>query len=168
MEGPVGQSKRLNFDISPEQEDELNNLRVDLGTSTTKDTVLRAVRVLSVLSREARGGGRLYVQTRHGETHRLILPELEDLGARWTWLVLRPHAWRRTPHVKGRRLLASSVWRTMLANEMTAAETAEDLDLPVAAVEEAVAWCEANAELVAMEALEEHRQLNGTGSSVGT
>ena len=56
----LGQTKRLNFDISPEQEDELNKLRADLGTSTTKDTVLRAVRVLSVLSREAREGGRLY------------------------------------------------------------------------------------------------------------
>lgn len=163
----MGQSKRLNFDISPEQEDELNKLRVDLGTSTTKDTVLRAVRVLSVLSREARGGGRLYIQSRDGETNRLIVPELEDLGPRWTWLVQRPHPWRRTPHLKGRRILASSVWRTMLANEMTVAETAEDLGLPVAAVEEAVAWCDANAELVEMEAVEEQRHALGTRSTDG-
>ena len=86
------------------------------------------------------------------------MPELEDVGAEWTWLIRRPHVWRRTPHLKGRRISGSTVWRTMLANEMSAEEMGEDLDLPLAAVIEAVSWCEANADLVAAEALEERRQ----------
>lgn len=163
----MAQTKRLNFDISPEQEDELNWLRTKLGTSTTKDTVLRAIRVLAVLSREAREGAKVIIQTREGETVRLMLPELEHVGPDWTWLVQRAHPWRRTPAIKGRRILASTVWRTMLANSMTAEEVAEDLDLPLAAVREAIGWSEANQELIELEAQEEQRWLEARGVQVG-
>ena len=162
----MGATKRLNIDISLDQEEELTWLREALGASTNKDTVLRAIRVLGVLSREARRGARIYVVLPDGATERLLLPELESPEPEWKWLTSRPHAWRRQKHLKGRKLLASVVWRSMLANDLSVEEAAEDWDLPVEAVREAVAWCEANRELIAAEAAEDRRAAVESGIRV--
>ena len=159
----MGATKRLNLDMSPEQEEELSWLRDALGASTTKDTVLRAIRVLGVLSREIRRGARVYLQTAEGETARLLLPELELPEPEWKWLVARHHPWRRQLWIKGRRVMASKVWRETLASRATEAEVAEDRDLPLEAVREAIAWSDANAELIAAEAREERRWLQERG-----
>ena len=153
----VGATKRLNLDISPEQEEELAWLREALSASTNKDTVLRAIRVLGVLSREARRGARIYLQLPDGTTERLLLPELESPEPEWKWLTSRNHSWRRQKFIKGRKLPAAVVWRSMLANGESAEEAAEDWELTVEAVLEAVSWCEANQELIAAEAAEERR-----------
>jgi uncharacterized protein (DUF433 family) len=65
--------------------------------------------------------------------------------------------------VKGRRLLASVVWRSVASGELPEEEAAEDWDLPLEAVREAVAWSEANRELIAAEAAEERRWLQEQG-----
>ena len=162
----MGATKRLNLDISPEQEQELSWLRDALGTSTNKDTVLRAIRVLGVLSREARRGARIHLQLPDGTVERLVLPELESPEPRWKWLTDRAHAWRRQKYFKGRRLRAATVWRGMLADGMSAEEAAQDWELPVEAVQEAVAWCEANRELIAADAAEERRAAHESGIQV--
>jgi len=162
----VATTKRINFDVTPEQEEEISGLRDALGAATTKDTILRAVRVVGVLSREASKGGRLYVRTADGETSRLLLPELESPEPEWKWLTARAHPWRAQLWVKGRRLMASVVWRSLCANGMTEAEAAEDWGLPVEAVREAVVWSEANQELIAAEAVEERHWLRSRGTGV--
>jgi hypothetical protein len=160
-------SKRLNFDITPEQEAELARLRETLGASTTKDAVLRAVRVVEVLSRETSRGARLYLRTAEGEVERLIVPELESTEPAWTFLVLHPHSWRRQLSIKGRRLLASTVWRDILTNGLNEADAAENWDLPVACIREVVSYCETNRALLDMEAQEERRQLLAAGANLG-
>ena len=162
----MGATKRLNLDISPEQEQELAWLRDALGASTNKDTVLRAIRVLGVLSRETRRGARIHLQLPDGRIERLLLPELESREPEWKWLTGRAHAWRRQKYLKGRKLAAAVVWRSMLANELSVEEAAEDWDLPADAVREAVAWCEANQELIAAEAAEDRRAARESGVQV--
>lgn len=156
--------KRQNFDVTPEQEAEIAWLREALGVSTAKDAVLRAVRIAAVLSREASEGRTLMVREPGGAPQRLVIPELErPATAGWRYLVEREHPWRRQMSIKGRRLLAATVWRDMLANGQSSAEAAEEWDLPVEAVDEAVRWCEAHRALLEMEAREEARR----GATVG-
>ena len=69
-----------------------------------------------------------------------------------TYLVFRPHPWRRQPWVKGTRLLAATVWRDTLTHAMTLQEASDNWDLPLAAVQQAVAWCEAHRDLLDKEA----------------
>ena len=52
----------------------------------------------------------------------------------WKYLVERPHPWRRQLYVKGRRLLASTIWQDMLANALSVEQTAENFSVPVDAV----------------------------------
>ena len=48
----AAETKRQNFNVTPEQEAELTWLRDTLGASSTKDAILLAVRVLGLLARE--------------------------------------------------------------------------------------------------------------------
>ncbi|MCK6528188.1 hypothetical protein L6R50_11740 [Myxococcota bacterium] len=160
-------TKRQNFDVTPEQEAEIGWLREALGAPTAKDTLLRAVRIASILAREARSGRVLMLGGATGPAERLIVPELEHPAAgEWKYLVQREHPWRRQMSVKGRRLLAATVWRDMVANSQAPAEAAEEWGIPVEAVLEAVRWCEANRGLLDLEAQEERRRLAATGTSV--
>ena len=83
-----------------------------------------------------------------------------SIGAgEWQYLVARPHAWRRQLYVKGRRLMASTVWRETQINQLTADEAAYNWNLPRAAIDEITRYCEANQDLLAMESDEERRFL---------
>jgi hypothetical protein len=160
-------TKRQNFDVTPEQDAEIAWLRDALGVSSAKDTVLRAVRIAAVLAREARQGRVLLVRGPGDATERLLIPELESPGVpEWRYLVTRQHPWQQQMAFKGRRLLAATVWRDLMANDHTAEQAAEEWDLPVEAVVEATRWCEANRALLDMEAREVARRLASEGVSV--
>ncbi len=153
-------SKRANFDLSPEQEALLANLRAELAASSTKETVLRAVQLTTLLVDELRHGNRLYVGKSPATAVRLAIPELEArAGGQWRWLLERPHPWRRQLWVKGRKLLASAVWIDALTNGMGPREAAENWDLPLEACEEIFVYCEANKALIESEANEERQRL---------
>lgn len=94
----------------------------------------------------------------------LVITGLESPAVgQWKYLVERPHPWRRQLYVKGRRLLASTVWQDMLANELSLDGTADNFSLPVDAVVEIIRYCEANQELLQMEADEERHRLEEKG-----
>jgi hypothetical protein len=153
-------SKRANFDLSPEQEDLLANLRTLLAASSTKEAVLKAAQLTTVLLDEAQQGNRLFVGKSPATAVRLAIPELESRALRqWRWLVERPHPWRRQLWVKGRKLLASAVWLDALTNGMSQREAAESWDLPLEASEEIFAYCESNRTLIEAEAAEERQRL---------
>jgi len=152
--------KRQNFDVTPEQDAEIAWLREALGASSAKDALLRAVRIAGVLAREVGNGRALLVRGADDVSERLVIPELERPGVPlWRYLVEREHPWQRQPAFKGRRLLASTVWRDMLVNRQTLEQAADEWGLPPDAVTEAVRWCEANRALLEMEAAEEARRL---------
>lgn len=160
--------KRQNFNITPEQEAEIAWLREEIDASSTKDAILSAVRTMSALARETKRGGAIFISRESGEKERLVIPELERARKnRWTYLVERPHPWRRQLYVKGRKLLASTVWIDMLANSMSKEEAADNWELPDDAVNEIVVYCEANEGLLRMEAEEEKRRLEAGGLSLG-
>ncbi|GMU53042.1 MAG: hypothetical protein AMXMBFR33_21880 [Candidatus Xenobia bacterium] len=157
-------TKRQNFNITPEQEAELEFLRSALAAPTMKDAILRAARLTAALARRLRNGGKLYVGTPPSDLVEVLIPELEDgrEGDR-AFLVARPHPWRRQLYVKGRNLRASTVWLDMQTNRLTVEEAAENWDLPVEAVREIVCYCERSRDLLEMEASEERRRLFAQG-----
>lgn len=164
---PAVDTKRANFDLTPEQDEILSSLRTALAASSIKDTVLRAAQLTTLLVNEVRQGNHLFVGRRADQATRLLIPELEARQQNhWQWLVERPHPWRRQPWIKGRKLLASTVWLDAQANQLDMAEAAENWDLPLAAVEEAFAWCNANQALIQAEADEERQHLRAQGVDV--
>ena len=70
---------------------------------------------------------------------------------KWTYLYLWPHQWRQQLSVKGGRILASTLYNDMIANDQTAEEIADDYGLPLPAVLEAIRYSEKNIELIRAE-----------------
>jgi hypothetical protein len=154
------ETKRQNFNITPEQEAELVWLRETIGAPTAKDAILRAVRVLAILAREAQQGQKVYLGADADHLTQLLIPELQSASLEgWKYLVARPHTWRRQLYVKGRKLRASTVWSDLLVNQMTPEDAADDWNLPLEAVEEIIRYCESNQALLAMESDEERCRL---------
>jgi hypothetical protein len=153
--------KRQNFNITPDQEAEILWLKDAIDAATVKDAILYAVRTTSALARETRSGWSVYLTDGTGSKERLLIPELQSgRKADWTYLVERPHAWRRQRYVKGRRLQASTVWMDMLSNDLSRDEAADNWDLPTTAIDEIVRYCETERDLIKMEADEEPLRLD--------
>ena len=86
-------------------------------------------------------------------------------ATQWQYLEQRPHPWRQQLCFKGRRLKAFDVWSDMIVNEMSQQEAAENWDLPLAAIEEAIEYCQSHQDLLRQEAQEERRRLETKGIS---
>jgi uncharacterized protein (DUF433 family) len=84
----------------------------------------------------------------------------------WQYLVSRPHAWRKQLYIKGRKLLASTIWRDMTANQMSPEQAAENWDLPLSAIYEAIHYCQKHQEFLKLEADEERYRLEVKGVQV--
>jgi len=159
--------KRQNFNVTPEQEADIAWLKDAVDAPSAKDALLYAVRVMNALVREVREGKAVYLVNQQGERERLLIPEIPTSASQWTYLAERAHPWRRQLYVKGRRLPAWIVWMDMLRENETREEAAYNWDLPLAAVDEIIAYCEQNKELLDMEADEEKRLLKAAGVDLG-
>lgn len=97
----------------------------------------------------------------------VLVKSLQTMGQieDWQYLVSRTHPWRRQLYIKGRKLLASTIWQDMIANEMSLEQVAENWDLPLAAIYEVINYCESNQELLKLEADEERYRLEIKGAS---
>ena len=89
-------------------------------------------------------------------------PEIEN----WQYLTARPHPWRKQLYIKGRKLLASTIWRDMTANQMSPEQAAENWDLPLSAIYEAIDYCQKYQEILKLEADEERYRLEVKGVQV--
>jgi len=85
--------------------------------------------------------------------------------ADWQYLVKRSHPWRRQLYIKGRKLLASTIWQDKLSNQMSNEEAADNWDLPLDAIYEVIRYCESHQELLKLEADEEQYRLTIKGVS---
>ena len=155
----------INLSLTPEQEAQLDWLRQAIGASDLKETIFRAISVVITLKRRMKSESQLFLHTSEGQVL-LLIPELEvSENENWQYLVARPHPWRRQLYIKGRKLLASTVWQDAIANEMLLEETADNWDLPLAAIYEVIRYCESHRELIKLEAEEERYRLEEKGVS---
>jgi uncharacterized protein (DUF433 family) len=82
---------------------------------------------------------------------------------RWQFLIGRPHRWRRQLCIKGRNMTVGQLVSTIRANHYTTEQASQELELPSAAIEEALTYYQENRELIEMEASEEKRRLAQRG-----
>ena len=85
---------------------------------------------------------------------------------RWQYLIARPHRWRRQLCIKGRNMTVGQLVCTIRANRCTAEQASDELELPLAAINEALAYHAENRELIEMEAYEERRRVGKRGSPI--
>ena len=119
------------------------------------ETVIAALAMLRWFIRVRSEGGRVIAVTpdRLPDTYEEpILPGIEDaLALKWVWLVEREHPWRRQLWIKGRSVTAGDLARTTEIERWTAEEAAEEYELPIEAVQEAMRYLADNRELVLAE-----------------
>ena len=81
----------------------------------------------------------------------------------WQYLEQRSQSWRQQLYFKGKKLTAFAVWSDMIVNGETPQEAAENWDLPLEAVQEAITYCETHQELLKQEAEIERHSLEELG-----
>ena len=79
--------------------------------------------------------------------------------SRWQYLIARPHRWRKQLSIKGRNMTVGQLISTLRASRMTPEQASDDLDLPLAAICEALTYYAENRALIELEASEERRRL---------
>ena len=119
------------------------------------DTVIAALATFHWFVRERRAGRRVISVAPDqlpGLFEEPVIPGLEEaMSPAWTWLVERDHPWRRQLWIKGRRMTAGDLARTVEIEGWPAERAADEFDLPVEAVEEAQRYLAANRDLVVAE-----------------
>jgi uncharacterized protein (DUF433 family) len=81
----------------------------------------------------------------------------------WQYLIARPHRWRRQLSIKGRNMTVGQLVSTVRANQYTPEQASDDLELPVQAIHEALAYYAEHRALIELEASEERRRLAERG-----
>ncbi|NJL52025.1 MAG: hypothetical protein HC930_07005 [Hydrococcus sp. SU_1_0] len=81
----------------------------------------------------------------------------------WQYLESRPSSRREQLYFKGKRLRPFTVWMTMQVEEMTPSEAAYNWDLSLDELAEAIAYCEANQDVLKQDAEAERRYLEERG-----
>lgn len=156
--------KRENFFVSPEIEANVDYLLTVMNAESKTDVYVSSVQMAAFLAAECQRGNLFYVsQPTTNEYRRMPLPWIEKSQPEWNFLVSRPHSWKRQLYVKGTKIPASTVWSGMKVNKLTTEEAADNWDIPVKAVHEAINYCEQNRDLLKMEALEERHRLESKG-----
>jgi uncharacterized protein (DUF433 family) len=82
---------------------------------------------------------------------------------RWQYLVARPHRWRRQLSIKGRNMTVGQLVSTIRANRYTPEQASNEMELPLLAITEALAYYAEHRELIELEANEERRRLAERG-----
>ena len=85
----------------------------------------------------------------------------------WKYLVRRNHPWRKQLYIKGRKMTVRQLLSNMTPNGFTEDEAAEDLELPVEAIREALAYAEQNSALLQYETAYELLRLELRGKRLG-
>lgn len=85
----------------------------------------------------------------------------------WQHLVWWGHPWRLQPYIRGRNTTVRQLVGTVKANNFTAEQAAEDLDLPVEAVREALLYAEKYKDMLESDAAYERHLLEQRGRGHG-
>ena len=77
--------------------------------------------------------------------------EWETPAEPWKHLVVRRHPWRKQLYLKGLNMTVRILVGSIKSNGFTEEEAAKNYDLPVEAIREALAYFEANPEVIALD-----------------
>lgn len=86
----------------------------------------------------------------------LTVPAVEPaIFGHYRYLIKRPEKGREQPYLRGRNMTVGQLIYKMRANNLSASEAAEDMDLPIQQVLEAQAYYQIHQELIASEMAED-------------
>lgn len=150
---------RLQIDLAPRQQHFLRRLGEGMATGNDAETTRRVLEVFENLADSVDHGYKIAVVPADDEAHPDALPELTRAirGDHFEFLIQRPHAWRRQPAFKGRRLTVGQFLHQMNVNGWTPEQAAREFDLPDQAAYEAIAYGDRHRALIEMEAAEDAR-----------
>lgn len=86
--------------------------------------------------------------------------------AAYAYLVRRSHPWRRQLYLRGRNMTVGQLVAAMNANNSSPEQASIDLELPLVQIHEALAYYEANRDLVDTELREDKKRLTAKGYAV--
>jgi uncharacterized protein (DUF433 family) len=90
-------------------------------------------------------------------------PAAAEDAEEYRYLERREHPWRKQLYIKGRNMTVAHLVYGMRANKMSPEETAEDTDLPLAQVQEALLYYQRHRDIVEADDAEELRRLKARG-----
>ncbi len=147
--------RRLSVDLPPETEVATRALADRYFRGVTTDVIRASLSLLAWVIEARRSGKRVIAVGREDIPDRFeepVFPGIEELLlGDPTWLVQRPHPWRRQPWIKGRRVTAGDLARTIEMEEWTPEQAATEFDLPIEAVLEAQTYLADHRDLVLAE-----------------
>lgn len=90
---------------------------------------------------------------------------MDETSTTWQYLAPKPKSAYKQLFIKDRRIAARTLYGRFMSDEepMTVEEIAEDYDLPVEAVREAIAYCESNPPEIQEDYEREQRLMEATG-----
>ena len=98
----------------------------------------------------------------------LSLPAVEPLRfEHYQYLMTRPETGRRQLYLTGRNMTVGQLVYKMQANDLDAKEAAQDMDLPLSQVREALVYYDTHRDLIETEFAEERRALKEQGVALG-
>lgn len=155
MEPTPTRRRRLSVDLPADTEAVTRALADRYFRGVTTDAIRASLSLLAWVIDAKRAGKRVVAVRRDRVPEQFeepVLPGLEEqLLTDTTWLVQRPHPWRRQPWIKGRRQTAGDLARTIEIEDWTPEQAAAQFDLPVEAILEAQRYLSGNRHLVLAE-----------------
>jgi uncharacterized protein (DUF433 family) len=150
---------RLQIELAPRHQRLLLALGERMDSGGDAETTRRILDIVENIVSQIQNGYKFAVVPADDE-HPDAVPELTRAlrpELVYTYLVHRPHRWRRQLSFKGRRLTVGQFLGRMRAEKWTAETAAAEFDLPIEAALEAVEYGERYASLIAAEDAEDAR-----------
>lgn len=148
---------RLQLELTPRHQRLLHVLGRRMGSTGDAETARRVLDLVENLVDRVRQGYKLAAVPADDdhpdaipELTRAVRPELQ-----YSYLVARPHPWRKQLAFKGRRLTVGQFLGRMRIENWSPEEAATDFELPVEAAYEALEYGERHADLIAAEEAED-------------
>jgi uncharacterized protein (DUF433 family) len=140
------------IELTPEQVEALHQ---ESGSPTVIDPTTKTAYTLVPIEAHTNGGTNP------------VWESVETPVESWNHLVRRNHPWRRQLYIKGRNMTVRQLLSSLPASGFDEAEAAENLELPVEAIREALTYAEQNAALLDFETAYEHLRLAERGKRLG-
>jgi uncharacterized protein (DUF433 family) len=90
----------------------------------------------------------------------------DETDETYAFLERRPKSWRRQLFLKGRNIAVGQLVYNMRADGLTPAEAAQEYRLPLAQIQEALAYYRNNRDLIEQDADDERRYLESKGLTI--
>jgi len=161
--------QRIQLDLGTEQVVLMDTLGQQLALRSRADLLQQAFSLFLWAVDETLAGHRI-ISVDLGQIQEIAhykevnIPALQPfIFHNYQYLIDRPHPWKKQLFLKGRNMSVGQLISTMAANSLSPEATAEDLELPLEQVQEALVYYQTHKTLIDLEAREEAARLLDKG-----